>query len=116
IGFISAKFIPGNEGHPLIACIPHFENIYDLHQQYAHGFIDLLRRVSIALKEIRHCDGVRIIQNNEPAAGQHAFHFHAHAIPRFSGDVYDTQRTKVRMSSPEERIGYARQLREYFSS
>lgn len=115
VGFISTKFIPGNEGHPLIVPSPHFENIYDLHDQYAHHIIDMTRRVAIALKIVRQCDGIKIIQNNEPAAGQHAFHCHMHVIPRFRGDTFDQQKTRFRISAPAERVGYAKQLREYFS-
>lgn len=32
------------------------------------------------------CDGVNIVQNNGPAAGQAVFHAHVHVIPRFEGD------------------------------
>lgn len=114
VGFIGSKFIEGNEGYPMVVPVNHFENIYDLPPEYAHHIVDIARDVSIALKKIRNCDGVKLIQNNEPASGQHAFHYHLHVIPRFEGDDFQNQCISTRVSTPEERIDYAAALREYF--
>ena len=39
-----------------------------------------------AIKQVTGCDGVNIIQNNGPAAGQTVFHLHIHVVPRFNDD------------------------------
>lgn len=80
MGFISSKVIKGNEGHPLIVPLKHFENLYDLPNEYAHRIIEVSRRVALAMKEARQCDGVTVVQNNEPAGDQHAFHYHMHLL------------------------------------
>ena len=116
LGFIGSKFIKGHEGYPLLVPVNHIENIYDLPINYGHRIMDMARDLSIALKLLRKCDGVKVIQNNEPAAGQHAFHYHLHIIPRFEGLEYNDKSEAIRVSRPEERIMYAQQLKEYFAS
>lgn len=115
MGFISSKFVKGNEGHPLVVPLQHFENIYDQPDEYGRRVIEIARRTAIALKEIRQCAGVNILQNNEPAADQHAFHYHLHVIPRFEGDDFYVEMRAPRKSDPAERVDYATDLRDYFS-
>lgn len=76
---VGSKFVGNNPAHVIIVPNKHFENIYDIPKQVTHRIIDIAQQVAIALKEVRKCDGVMILQNNEPASGQHAFHFHLHA-------------------------------------
>lgn len=113
-GFISSKAIKGNEGHPLVIPNEHYENVYDLPQEVGHRVFDVGKKTAIALKEVRGCDGVNLVQNNEPAAGQHAFHYHLHIIPRFEGDNYNEEFWKSERSDPKDRVQHARDLREYF--
>lgn len=115
MGFISSKFIDGNEGHPLIVPVKHFENIYDLPLEYANRIFEIAKKVALALKETRKCDGVTILQNNEWAGDQRAFHYHMHVFPRFSDDMFHQNLMESRVSKPEERIVYAQSLKEYFS-
>ncbi|MBU2566916.1 HIT domain-containing protein [Patescibacteria group bacterium] len=114
-GFISSKSIKGNEGHPLVVPNNHYENIYDLPEKVGHRIIDIGKKISVGLKEVRNCDGVNFVQNNEPAAGQHAFHYHLHIIPRFEGDNYNEEFWKAEKSEPVERLQYAKNLRKYFT-
>ena len=88
MGFIGSKFIKGNEGHPILVLLQHYENIYELPAKYGHAIFDLTQKVSRALKEIRQCDGLTIFQNNEPAGNQHAWHYHVHVVPRFENDNF----------------------------
>ena len=113
-GLISSKFIKGNEGHPLLVPRKHFEHIYDLPIQYSHRIAELASDVAKALKKIRKSDGVTIQQNNEPAGGQYAFHYHLHIVPRFDGDKFYEESRGARKSRPDERIAYAEELRKYF--
>lgn len=114
MGCIGSKFITGNEGHPIIVPMQHFENIYDMPEVYGQRVSDIAKKVAIALKKIRKCAGVNIVQNNEPAADQHAFHYHMHVIPRFEGDNFHVEFWNARKSEPEERTKYANELRDYF--
>jgi histidine triad (HIT) family protein len=67
------------------------------------------------MKKARNCDGVMIEQNNEPASGQHAFHYHMHIVPRFNDDNFQELRNNVRVSDPQERIAYAEELKKFLN-
>jgi len=41
------------------------------------------------MKEVLHCDGFNILQNNGEVAGQTVFHFHMHLIPRYKNAKND---------------------------
>jgi len=68
----------------------------------------------LAVKETQQADGVNLIQNNEPAAGQHAFHYHLHIIPRFKNDKFENEFWTAEKSDPKDRVKYAEDLREWF--
>ncbi len=112
-GFISSKSIKGNESHPLIVPNDHYENIYDLPENIAHQISNLSKKVALSLKQTRKCEGVTILQNNEPAGDQHAFHYHLHVVPRFENDNFHTEVWEAQKSNPEDRIQYAELLRNY---
>ena len=112
LGFIGSKSIRGNEGHPLLVPVEHAENLYDLSLEQSHRIIEVAQKIAVALKETRKCDGVTLVQNNEPAGDQHAFHYHLHLVPRFEGDDFHAQLFSTYLSSPLERAPYAELLRE----
>ncbi len=114
LGFISSKSIKGNEGHPLLVPIEHFENLYDLPEQVGHKIFDVTKRITTALKQVRKCDGATLIQNNEPAGDQHAFHYHLHIIPRFQNDHFHEELWRAEKSEPKDRLKYAKDLQNYF--
>lgn len=43
------------------------------------------------MKDILHCDGLNVLQNNGEAAGQSVFHLHVHLIPRYENDTVTIQ-------------------------
>lgn len=112
MGFISSKFVKGNEGHPLIVPIKHFENLYDLPIEVGHRISELAQKVAVALKQARNCDGVTVLQNNEPAGDQHAFHYHLHLFPRFEGDHFHQELMRSHVSEAAERVDFANDLRK----
>ncbi len=113
-GFISSKTIKGNDHHPLIVPIKHAENIYDLPSEVGHRVMDVAKKLALALKELRAADGITVFQNNEPAGGQHAFHYHLHVMPRFDGDRFQEERMQTTVSDPKDRIAPAAALRDWF--
>ncbi len=113
---INSKFVGNNPGHVIIFPVDHIENIYDLPQVQANRIALLAHEVAIALKTVRNCDGVMLHQNNEPASGQHAFHYHLHVFPRFENDHIQEQMQKARVSTPEERKPYSAALKKYFEA
>lgn len=116
MGFISSKSVKGNEAHPLIVPLKHNENFFDLPKQAAHRIMDMSKQVAVALKQIRNADGITITQHNEPAGGQHAFHYHLHVFPRFEGDNFQEELWKAERSNPSDRKDFAKALRDWFDS
>ena len=77
---------PATKGHVLVLPKEHFKDIYDIDAETAGKLFQPAAVVARALKEVLHCDGLNIIQNNGEIAGQTVFHFHMHLIPRYEGD------------------------------
>jgi histidine triad (HIT) family protein len=111
---INSKFIESNPGHVIIFPIKHYENIYEMPNEVLARVGGLSKKIALALKEIRQCDGTTMQQNNEPASGQHALHYHFHIFPRWEGDKLYSG-SPVRVSNSSERIPYAKALKHFFS-
>jgi histidine triad (HIT) family protein len=113
---INSKFVESNPGHAIVVPLKHYENIYDLPDPEAERIMKVTKEVALAMKVVRKCDGVMIVQNNEPASGQHAFHYHMHIIPRFNNDRYAESKSQSRVSDPEERKPFSAAMKEYFET
>ncbi len=115
-GFMGFKEWPNNPINTIISPNKHFENLYDLPEEYGHKIFDFSKKLAITLKEIYKCDGISTRQHNEPAGQQDAFHYHMHVTPRFKNDnLYQNQKMSV-ITPAEERAKYALKIREYFES
>ncbi len=77
---------PNNKGHVLVVPKEKFRNIFDLDERTLAAMTTVAQKVAHALKSSLKADGVNIVMNNEPAAGQEVFHAHIHVIPRFEND------------------------------
>lgn len=74
---------PVSKGHTLILPKNHYANIYELGDKEAEAIFPLAKKLAKHMKEVLHCDGFNILQNNGETAGQSVFHFHMHLIPRY---------------------------------
>lgn len=110
--FINSFFINGNEGHLIVVPNAHFENLYDIDPKYAHQIMDVSQKMAQAVKKAYGCDGITIRQNNEPASGQHAFHYHMHIFPRYDKDQFEVNVSQKRASTLEERQSYIQKIKE----
>ena len=113
--FVNSKFVGNNPGHVIVVPNGHFENLYDMTEEVLSRVIIMSKKIAIAMKKARNCDGVMIQQNNEPASNQHAFHYHMHIFPRFDGDEIYQFMNNARVSDPQERIAYAEELRKFLT-
>lgn len=77
---------PANRGHSLILPKQHADNLFELEDAVAAKVMPLAKKIAKALTEELNCDGINVVQNNGPCAGQTVFHFHTHIIPRFNDD------------------------------
>jgi histidine triad (HIT) family protein len=75
------------EGHPLVVTKKHIPNIYSLDERSGAAVMKAAVKVANALKKSLQCDGVNLIQANEPAASQDVMHFHLHVKPRWKNDA-----------------------------
>lgn len=115
MALVNSKFLGNKPGHVIVVPVEHFENIYDLPSEVGHQLFKVSQEVAKALKEAWHCDGVMVQQNNEPASGQHAFHYHMHLFPRFDDDDFISAQKNVWVATAEERKPLADALRSYFA-
>ncbi|MCI8416766.1 MAG: HIT family protein [Lachnospiraceae bacterium] len=77
---------PAAKGHALIVPKEHYASIYELEDTLCSRVFLLAKKLALRMREVLHCDGINIMQNNGPVAGQTVFHFHLHLIPRYEGD------------------------------
>lgn len=103
--FINSFFIKGNEGHIIIVPNMHYEHIYDMPKKVSHDVMDAAHHYSLIVKKAYGCDGITLQQNNEPAGGQHAFHFHLHLFPRYTNDsFFKNVKNKIQTTQDERKI------------
>lgn len=77
---------PTTKGHTLVVPKAHVRTIFDIDAQLLAATMLAVQSVASAVKRATGADGINIIMNNEPAAGQEVFHAHIHVIPRFEND------------------------------
>jgi histidine triad (HIT) family protein len=77
---------PANKGHALIIPKEHFDDIYSMDAETAAKIFTIATEVAKAQKAELNPDGLNILQNNGPVAGQTVFHFHMHLVPRYVED------------------------------
>jgi histidine triad (HIT) family protein len=107
--FIGLQKWPNNAGHVLTIPNEHYENIYDLPVEVSVEIQKTAKAIALAMKDAYECDGIMLIQRNEQAAGQRAWHYHLHIIPRYE---YDQWQLSQRQPLPaDERAEYALKLR-----
>ncbi len=112
LGFIGSKSIRGNDGHPLLVPVEHTEHLYDLSPAQTQRILEVAQKIAVALKNTRNCDGVTLVQNNEPAGDQHAFHYHLHIVPRFTGDTFHQELFNTYLSDAADRKPFADALKQ----
>ena len=111
--FMAMRRFPINQGHVLAIPNQHFENIYDLPLEIATEIHAFARMIALAMKATYQCDGIQIRQHNEPAGGQHVFHYHLHVIPRYKDDNFDFRQKESFPS--EERAKFAQMLSNWIN-
>ncbi len=77
---------PLSKGHTVVIPKKHYYNFLDMPEDDMGDFFKDLKIISALIKEKLKIDGINLVQNNFPAAGQVISHFHFHIIPRMKGD------------------------------
>jgi histidine triad (HIT) family protein len=81
---------PISRGHLLVIPKKHFENIFDIDEDYLKEIIFATKKISQKLKKNLKADGVNILHASGKDAQQSVFHFHLHLVPRYKNDGIDT--------------------------
>ena len=79
---------PNNPGHALVVPKHHTRNIFDMAEDDVHAVFVAAKKLAHAVRASLEADGINIVMNNEPGAGQVVFHSHVHVIPRFKNDGF----------------------------
>ena len=111
MAMVNSKFITDHEGHVIIVPVTHFENIFDIPDKYLRQISLVSKHLAKTLKEVYKCDGVMLQQNNGPASGQHAFHYHLHIIPRYKDISFFDKSSYV--ADPQKRVPFAGKIKKY---
>jgi histidine triad (HIT) family protein len=77
--------MPQSDGHTLVIPKTNACNFFDIDPQALANLIQVTQKVASAVRKAFNPDGVRIIQFNDPAAGQTVFHVHFHIVPCYEG-------------------------------
>jgi histidine triad (HIT) family protein len=77
--------MPQSDGHTLVIPKSEARNFFDIDPDVLAYLIKVTQKVAKAVKKAFNPDGVRIIQFNDPAAGQTVFHIHFHIVPCYLG-------------------------------
>lgn len=112
---IAPRWWSKNAGSVLVVPNKHFENIYDISDEYLTEVYKTVKLLSVAMRELYHCDGTSTRQHNEPAGGQDVWHFHVQVLPRYTGDELYLNNNQRAFVDAEARAPYAQKLRAYLA-
>lgn len=115
LAYVAPKWWEKNPGHVLVVPKNHIENLYVISDDLLAAVYKTVKKVAIAIKEVYKSDGTSTRQHNEPAGNQNVWHFHVHVFPRYENDELYKNHDKKRWVTHEERLEYARKLKEYFA-
>lgn len=79
---------PTNKGHTLVVPKVWSRNMLSIEKEPWSAVMETVRYLAPRIQKALNADGINIIANCEPAAGQIIFHTHVHIIPRFEGDGF----------------------------
>jgi histidine triad (HIT) family protein len=77
--------MPQSEGHTLVIPKVEARNLFDIEPGALAELMKTTQRVARGVRKAFNPAGMRIIQFNEPAAGQTVFHIHFHIVPCYEG-------------------------------
>lgn len=77
---------PATKGHILVVPRDEYADLLTVPLDLLLAVTRTVQKVARAINDSLQPDGINIVQNNGPAAGQTVFHYHVHLIPRWDGD------------------------------
>jgi len=77
---------PISKGHTLVIPKAHYENLWEVPGDLGNDILRAMQKIGNGILKATGAQGLNIVMNNFPAAGQVIPHAHWHLIPRFEGD------------------------------
>ena len=114
--FVNCDWWANNPGNVVVIPNKHFENLYDITEDYLAKVNITAQKIAIAMKSCYGCDGISTRQHNELAGNQSVFHFHMHVFPRYEGDDLYVNYPNWFRSERSDRLHYAEKLRKELGS
>jgi len=78
---------PAAKGHVILLPKQHAANLLEADDTMLAKALPVVKKVSNAVMKATKCEGLNVVQNNGPVAGQTVFHLHIHMIPRVKEDT-----------------------------
>lgn len=79
---------PNNPGHTLVIPKEPTRNLLTIAPDSWAKVMEVVRKLSPIIKDAVGAEGINLMMNNEPVAGQVVMHAHVHIIPRHEGDGF----------------------------
>lgn len=92
---------PYTKGHTVVVPVKHYHNLLDFPDEKMQKYFSRIKNLAGRIKEKLNADGINIVQNNFPAAGQVINHLHFHIIPRWENDGRHFVSPPKEQASPE---------------
>lgn len=102
--------MPQSDGHALVIPKTSARNFFDIEPTALAELIKATQVVARAVRQAFQPAGMRILQFNEPAAGQTVFHVHFHIVP-----CYDSEPLKMHareMANPTVLAQHAERIKQ----
>lgn len=71
------------KGHTLVVPKEAYVNIFDIPNETLSHLMNVVKKLSLNIKNAFNAEGINLLNNNGSIAGQTVFHFHFHIIPRY---------------------------------
>jgi len=105
MAFAPLKETSIGKGHILVIPKKHYQDIYDIPDEYLCKIIIATKKISKSLKIKFKANGINILHASGRVGQQSVFHFHLHLIPRFKNDGLNTwPKTNYKVSDDFESI------------
>ena len=93
---------PFSRGHVLVLPKEHYENVIDIPSDLYGYLFEVVKKVSVRIKERYNPEGIFINQNNGRRAGQSIFHAHVHIKPFYEDTpVFSEENLRGKLSGEE---------------
>ena len=88
-------------GHTLVVPKNHFDDIFDLDNEYAKHLFSVVSMLAKKIKKALNVEAMNIVNNSGELAGQTIKHFHIHLIPRYENDGFEMKNISNKLSEKE---------------